>query len=204
MIERGVAGADIERRSSYQGATGRLVEYRRQIAEIRKKMREIQANVQPEPVRDYEFQTVQGIVRLSALFGDKDDLIIVHNMGSSCPYCTLWADGYNGIYDHLQTRVSFVIASPDPPIVQRRFAASRGWKCSMVSDQGTTFAEDMGYRSRKGGLLPGVSVFRRDHAQIVRVSDAGSNPHDDFCVLWHLLDLLPDGAAHWAPGIRYA
>jgi hypothetical protein len=53
----------------------------------------------------------------------------------------------------------------------------------------------MGYRSRAGGFLPGI--FRRD--RIVRVSDAGSRPGDDFCALWHVLDLLPDGPAGWQP-----
>ena len=44
-------------------------------------------------------------------------------------------------------RAAFVIASPDPPDVQRSFAAGRGWRMSMVSHQGSSFAADMGYRS---------------------------------------------------------
>ena len=30
--------------------------------------------------------------------------MVVHNMGSSCPGCTLWADGYNGVHHHVITR----------------------------------------------------------------------------------------------------
>ena len=42
----------------------------------------------------------------------KRDLIVIHNMGASCPYCTLWADGFNGIYDHLADRAAFVALQP--------------------------------------------------------------------------------------------
>ena len=34
-------------------------------------------------------------IKLSQLFGTKKDLILVHNMGKSCPYCTMWAEGVN-------------------------------------------------------------------------------------------------------------
>ncbi len=110
----------------------------------------------------------KGPVRLSQLFGGGRDLIVIHNMGASCPYCTMWADGYNGLYAHIATRAALVVSSPDPPDVQRRFARSRGWRFPIVSHQGTTFAADMGYRSRDGGWLPGLSAFRRERDRIVR------------------------------------
>ena len=187
----------------YRQTSQKLAGYRRQIAAIRKKMRAAQASAQPEEVRDYQFATPKGRVRLSALFGGKDDLIVIHNMGASCPYCTLWADGYNGIYAHLADRAAFVVSSPDAPATQRKFARGRGWRFPMVSHQGTSFATDMGYRSKSGGWLPGVSVFRRDGARIVRVADTGFSPYDDFCALWHLLDLLPGGAGGWTPKFGY-
>ena len=73
----------------------------------------------------------------------------------------------------------------------------------MVSHQGTTFAADMGYRSETGGWLPGVSVFRREGDSISRVADTGLCPGDDFCALWHFLDMLPEGAAGWSPRFAY-
>ncbi len=181
----------------YADVNGKLADYRRQIAAIREKMRETMAGVEPQEVRDYEFTGIDGPRRLSELFGDHEDLIVIHNMGVSCSYCTLWADGYNGIHEHVITRAGFVVASPDPPSVQRKIAGSRGWKFPMVSHEGTTFAADMGYVSAQGGWMPGVSVFRRDGYAIVRVSDAGFSPGDDFCTLWHFFDLLPDGVGKW-------
>ncbi|MBV9756292.1 MAG: DUF899 family protein [Alphaproteobacteria bacterium] len=181
-----------------------LAEYRRQIAELRQRMRTLRASAEPEDVRDYEFSTPAGPVRLSELFGGHRDLILIHNMGIACPNCTLWADGYNGIYHHLVQRAAFVVSSPDPPDVQRRFAANRGWRFPMVSHAGTSFAADMGYRSEQGGWLPGISVFRMDGSRILRVSDAPSDLGDDFCALWHLFDLLPEGAGDFRPQADYA
>jgi len=188
---------------SYRSTAKKLESYRRQIAGLREKMRALQAAVEPEPVQDYEFATPDGTVWLSRLFGRKDDLIVIHNMGSSCPYCTLLADGFNGLYDHLANRAAFALSSPDTPAVQTRFAESRGWRFPMVSHKGTSFAADMGYRSQDGGWLPGISVFRREPTRILRVSDTGFCPGDNFCALWHIFDLLPDGAEGWQPKYCY-
>jgi predicted dithiol-disulfide oxidoreductase (DUF899 family) len=132
---------------SDRATSAKLGDYRRRIADLRREMRTLRAEAEPEQVRDYELATPQGSVRLSSLFGDKRDLIVIHNMGVSCAYCTLWADGYNGIYHHLIERAAFVVSSPDPPDVQRTFAQERGWRFPMVSHAGTAFAADMGYRS---------------------------------------------------------
>jgi len=43
-------------------------------------------------------------VALSSLFGDHRDIIVVHNMGQSCRYCTMWADRFNGLYPYLANR----------------------------------------------------------------------------------------------------
>jgi predicted dithiol-disulfide oxidoreductase (DUF899 family) len=187
----------------YAAGSEKMLAYRRQIADIRKEMRTTLASIEPQEVSDYEFQTPTGTVRLSELFGDHEDLMVVHNMGSSCPGCTLWADGYNGVHHHVITRTAFAVSSPDTPAVQEKLAEARGWKFRMVSHQGTTFAADMGYRSDQGRWRPGVSVFKRAGSQILRVSDAAWSPGDDFCTVWHFFDLLPEGAAGWSPKLSY-
>jgi predicted dithiol-disulfide oxidoreductase (DUF899 family) len=181
----------------YPDVNRKLADYRRQIAEIRDRMRETLAAVEPQEVKDYEFTNIDGPVRLSQLFGHHEDLIVIHNMGISCPSCTLWADGYNGIHQHVVTRAGFVVSSPDRPTVQMKFAESRGWKFPMVSHAASTFAADMGYVSAKGGWIAGVSVFRQESNSIMRVSDTGFSPSDDFCTLWHFFDLLPGGVGEW-------
>ncbi|MGI9341302.1 MAG: DUF899 family protein [Gammaproteobacteria bacterium] len=191
---------------AYTDTIQQLNDARRRILEIRAEMRELQADIDPEPVADYEFATVDGPVRLAQLFGDKNELILIHNMGSSCRYCTLWADGFNGLVDHLADRAAFVVTSPESPEEQRKFAVSRNWRFPMVSHEGTDFARDMGYYTDEGdfaGFHPGVSVFVRDGERVTRVSDAPLGPDDDFCNLWHLFNLLPEGPNGWAPQYKY-
>jgi predicted dithiol-disulfide oxidoreductase (DUF899 family) len=188
---------------NYSAGSELISGYRREIADIRQKMRKAQAQVEPQSVADYVFASTTGPIRLAELFGAHDDLMIVHNMGRSCPACTLWADGYNGIHAHVNSRAAFVVSSPDSPDVQQAFAQSRGWKFPMVSHQGTSFAADMGYLSASGRPQPGISVFRRNGTTIQRVSDARWSPGDDFCTLWHFFDLLPDGVAGWSPKFSY-
>lgn len=113
-------------------------------------------------VRDYILTDSDGRrMALSDLFGEKDDMILIQNMGRSCPYCTMWADGFNGVLDHLEDRAAFVVVSPDAPPVQKQFARSRGWRFRMVSSKGTAFSKDMGFENKQGGPEPGVSVFHK-------------------------------------------
>ncbi|MGH6892212.1 MAG: DUF899 family protein [Dongiaceae bacterium] len=189
---------------NYVQGSEKLEHYRKQIADLRQRMRATQAAIEPEEVSDYAFSTPEATRKLSELFGDKNELILIHNMGRKCPYCTLWADGFNGVYHHLADRAAFAVSSPDSPATQREFAKGRGWRFPMVSHEGTSFAADMGYRSDEGGWMPGISVFRRDGKRILRLSDAGFHPLDDFSAVWHILDLLPEGAGGWSPKFKYA
>lgn len=136
----------------YRDATAKLTEYRGQIAEIRERMRSTQAAIEPEDVRDYELAVPDGKVTLSSLFGDKDTLFVIHNMGHGCSSCTMWADGFNGVYHHLRDRAAFVVSSPEAPEEQRSFAASRSWRFPMVST-------DRRHHFRRGHGLPPQRPF---------------------------------------------
>jgi predicted dithiol-disulfide oxidoreductase (DUF899 family) len=193
----------IEGSTNYRDTSAQISSWRGQIAALREKMREARNAVEPEPVQDYEFRTVAGPLRLSQLFGAHRDLIAIHNMGRSCVHCTMWANGFNGLYPHIADRAAFVVTSPDAPDVQQAFASSRSWRFPMASHRDSAFAEDMGYRSATGGWLPDVSIFRHEADRVVRVADTGFQPNDDFCALWHFFDLLPDGAGDWRTKFRY-
>jgi predicted dithiol-disulfide oxidoreductase (DUF899 family)/AraC-like DNA-binding protein len=161
-----------------------------------------------EPIRDYVFKDFNdNEVSLADLFGDKDDLILVHNMGTGCRHCTMWADGFTGLVPHLQDRAAFVVCSPDKPEVQKRFASKRNWNFRMVSAYDNSFIQDMGFWKDSGpypGPWPGVSTFRRDpQGKIFRIAKTHFNPNDDFCAVWPLLDMLEDGSNGWEPKYSY-
>ena len=158
-----------------------------------------------DEVPDYELHTSGGRpVKLSKLFGKKRELILIHNMGVSCPYCTMWADGFNGLLPHLADRAAFVVESPDRPATQKKFAAGRKWNFDMVSSLGTTFRKDSGFEGRDGSPQPGVSVFvKKGRGKIFRVSSSNFGPGDNYCVTWDLFDLLPGGAGKWMAKFKY-
>lgn len=192
---------------NYSETKSALEAKRAQITSIRDEMRALQAEVEPQAVEDYELSGWGGPVRLSQLFSDKPNLIVIHNMGRACSSCTMWADGFNGVYDHLASRAAFVVSSPDPVEVQKAFAAGRGWRFPMVSHADTSFALDMGYRrpdAGHGGYSPGVSAFRKEGDRILRLSDTELGPMDDFCVYYHLMEMLPGGDAGFTPRFSYA
>ena len=84
----------------------------KELLSVKERVAKLRASL-AESVSDYTFQSLAGDIQLSELFGRKEDLIVVHNMGKSCVYCTMWADGLNGLLPHLQdqTRVK------DPAVV---------------------------------------------------------------------------------------
>ena len=102
------------------------------LEKAKQKLVELRRQLPPEPVEDYELTGPDGGVRLSAMFGDKSDLILIHNMGSGCPYCTMWADEFNGVLHHLESRAAFVVVSPDSPETQTKSRHAPGLAVSDV------------------------------------------------------------------------
>ncbi len=157
-----------------------------------------------ELVSDYTFKTIDGEVSLSNLIGEKGDLFVIHNMGRGCVYCTMWADGLNGMLPHLEDRAAVVLASPDDPQTQQEFAQSRQWKFRMISTQGSGFSKDMGFEPKPGEHWPGVSAFHQNEdGSIIRSGKAVFGPGDEYSAAWHMFALLRDGANGWEPKYTY-
>lgn len=182
-----------------------LTEAYQDLIRSRERYAAVRARLPQPTVREYQLTGPAGAsVTLASLFGDKDDLILIHNMGTECSYCTLWADGFNGVLPHLENRAAFIVVSPDDPATQAQFAESRGWQFRMVSSQGTSFRADMGFQT-DDEVMPGVSVFRRQpDGTITHVAKDFFGPGDEYCGLWHLFDLLPGGAGAWEPQFTYS
>ena len=178
------------------------------LQEAKQRVVEVSRRIGPERVEDYELQGREGRVRLSEMFGDKQDLILIHNMGSECPYCTMWADEFQGVLRHLQDRAGFVLVSPNSVDVQQALRRKRGWTFEMYSAEGTSFIRDMGFESDgvsyNSNAMPGVSTFRKNaDGSIDRVARDFFGPGDLYCGAWHLFDLLVDGAGDWEAKLEY-
>lgn len=165
-----------------------------EIAKLRKKyIKQISKQAEMN-VNDYILKNRDGIdVKLSELFGNNDYLILIHNMGKACSYCTLWADGFSGVSYYIEKKTAFALVSPDTPEVQKEFADSRGWKFKMYSAAGSSFSADLGFYTESDGYWPGCSVFHKNSdGTIRRVAKDFFGPGDFYSAPWHFFDLIPE------------
>lgn len=176
-----------------------------QLQDIQRKLAELRRQRPREEVRDYRLLDCEGReASLSSLFGEHNRLILVHNMGRHCTYCTMWADGFVGLLPHINSRAAFVVTSPDGPTEQKAFAKARGWNFPMYSAAGTSLIADLGFDDPDEGLMPGVSVFAKEaDGKIYRVGRAEFGPGDNFCAVWHFFELFPEGIDGWEPKLNY-
>lgn len=182
-----------------------ILRLERELRDAKKRLTDAMRALPPQPIADMPLRHVPSgsSVMLSELFGTRDELLLVHNMGKRCPYCTLWADGFASMYRHLSDRCAFVLSTPDEPAVAGAFASARGWTFPLVSFAGTDFARKLGFEgdteSTYGAFQPGISAFARTPQGIVRTGTRRFGPGDDFCSLWPMFDLLRDGENNWRP-----
>lgn len=174
-------------------------------AELMEKAKKLAALRRAEPpieIPDYVLETQAGPARLSALFGEKNTLLAIHNMGQACRYCTLWADGLNGVVPHLEDAMAVVLMSKDPPETQRRLAQDRGWRFRMASHGGGAYMKEQcamqGYEN-----CPAAVVYERQGNKIVRRARTGFGPGDLYAPVWHLLALAGVGYDDWTPQFHY-
>ena len=172
-----------------------LMKEAEKLAELKKKQPAVS-------IKDYDLVDINGPLKLSQLFGQKNSLLIVHNMGSSCSYCTLWGDAINGFLHHIESESAVVLCSPDAPETQRQFALSRSWKFRMVSDKEKSFSKDSGYLKDDGKFWPGYSTYNKNSAGLIERTGRGVfGPMDLYCGLWHLMPNLTQN--EWHPKKSY-
>ena len=180
----------------------RIIELQQQIGRSMAELSELLKQSGGEEVADYRFATTEGEANLSALFAGRDTLLAIHNMGQGCRYCTLWADGFNGFLPHLESAMSVVLLSKDPPELQRRFANSRGWRFRLASHGGGAYMREQtaldGHEN-----YPGAAVYKRQGDSILRFNTCVFGPGDLYCSLWSLLALAGMGPEDWTPQFNY-
>lgn len=173
-----------------------------EIYELTEKLNKLQKKNPAQVVRDYPFETQNGKTTLLELFGERNKLLVIHNMGQGCRYCTLWADGFNGFVPHLESAMSLVLVSKDPPNLQRKFANDRGWKFKLASHGGGEYIQEQTVTPGEKNS-PGAVFYERRGDKIFRKNSSEFGPGDLYCSMWGLLGLAGMGEEEWTPQYNY-
>ncbi len=171
---------------------------------------------------DYVFDSAQGPVRLSSLFAEGKDTLLIYNfmfgpqMAAACPACTSILDGLDGAALHAAQRVNLAIVARSPIDRVLGFARERGWRhLRLLSSAGNTYNRDYHGESEAGDQLPMMNVFTRRGGRIHHAwgtelffgpADRGQDKRhvDLIWPLWNLLDMTPQGrGTGWWPRLNY-
>ena len=174
----------------------------KELFELTEKVAKLRRATKPVAVKNYTFVDSDGEVTLRDLFGDKEILFLIHNMGQGCRYCTLWADGFNGFVQHVESEYAFAMVSKDDPQTQRSFANSRNWRFKMASHGGGKYIKEQSVTAGENNM-PGMVCYIRKGEKIFRKNSAGFGPGDEFCSQWNILSLAGISTEEWTPQYNY-
>ena len=202
-------------RDELQAAEIALRDQRERVAELRRKL------PRDHLVDDAEFEELrdgQRIgVRLSDLFEDPGKpLILMHFMfgkaqAEPCPMCTMWADGYNGVVDHLQQRANFGVLVAGDVALFGDYARQRGWgQLRLVGAAASDLKRRLGFEMENGAQLPGVSVFElgpdgplHTYSQCAILGENQGRGMDLLSPVWNFFDLTSAGRGDFMPNREY-
>ena len=164
------------------------------------------------------FDAETGPISLAGLFGDYPQLIVYHFMfhpdwNEGCKSCSFWADGYDRLIPHLNTRnVAFAAVSRAPMAKLLAYRQRMGWSFQWVSASQNSFnsdfhvsftAEELAagtafYNYRTGASvgeeMPGVSVFyRATDGAIFHTYSSYARGLDTLNSAYQYLDIVPLG-----------
>ena len=184
-----------------------LLELQKEIRMKQQELIQLRKQLPLEEISNYSFTNKDGvIIYLMDLFQESDELLVIHNMGKRCVYCTMWADGLRGYSEIISDRMPWVLTSPDDYSVLKEFSERRGWNFNCLSFKGTSFARDLGFEYEKEGRTfyqPGVSALIKKGDKIYRAGKDNFGPGDEYNPAWHFFDLFPKGANGWQPKYTY-
>jgi predicted dithiol-disulfide oxidoreductase (DUF899 family) len=171
---------------------------------------------------DYVFGESGGAVRMSELFADDKDTLLVYSfmygpsMKSACTSCTSILDGLNGQAPHVTQRVNLAVVAKSPIERITAFASKRGWRnLRLLSSSGNSYNHDYHGETGNGSQIPTMNVFARRKGRIHHTwssellflpPDRGQDGRhvDLIWPLWNLFDLTPDGrGTTWHPKLSY-
>lgn len=173
-----------------------------EISELTQKLEKLRKENKPVEVKNYTFQTATGKTTLLDMFGKKNQLFMIHNMGQACRWCTSWADGINAALPHLENSFSVFLVSKDSPETQRTFALSRNWKFQMASHGGQEYIAEQSVEAGQKNY-PGIVLYEKVGNQIFRKNASTFGPGDLFNPLFHIVTLAGVGMEEFTPQFNY-
>lgn len=202
--------------SDYESAREELRAAELELMLQRESVAEMRRNLPAGPaVEDYAFQSERGLIPLSGLFeSPAQPLLLYHFMygkkqTAPCPMCSMWADGWNAVIQHLRRNLNFAMVSAAPIDETLELARGRGWNdLRWLSAAENTFKADIGGEDEEGGQWPFISAYELidGHPHLTYSGGAHiTGKHwrglDLFSPVWHLLDLTRSGRGDWMPGL---
>jgi predicted dithiol-disulfide oxidoreductase (DUF899 family) len=209
---------------SYRSARDELLDaeiaLRRNLEDVAAKRRKLPLG--GEIREDYTFDSEKGPIRMSQLFADGKDTLVIYSfmyspkMAEACPSCTSILDGMDGEAPHIMQRVNFAVIAKSPIERIRKFARERGWRnLPLLSSANNTYNLDYHAEEANGGQVPTLNVFVRRNGRIHHFyntellyapREAGQDGRhvDMIWPLWNVFDLTPDGrGTDWNPRLAY-
>jgi predicted dithiol-disulfide oxidoreductase (DUF899 family) len=220
LHSKGFPDESAEYRSARDTLLRHEMELRRHIEDVAAERRNLPLGGRVK--EDYVFEGADGPVRLSELFADRKDTLLVYSymygpqMAAPCVMCTSILDALDGEAPHVMQRVNFAVVARSPIARILEFTRARGWRnLRLLSSAGNTYNIDYHGETAKGAQQPMMNVFvRRDgaihHTYGTELLFAPSEPGQDsrhvdlIWPLWNLFDLTPEGrGTDWYPRLKY-
>ena len=131
-------------------------------------------------------------VKLSEIIGTRDHLIVLHNMGETCPSCLIYGSEFNGALKHIEARAAFCAVGPDDSATQKAYVERNGWEFNLYSGKETSFIKDLGFEDEEGNAQPGISILEKKNDSIMLASQVNI-AKEGFCPsALDLLGMLPE------------
>ncbi len=218
--DRRLPGESTEFRAARNALLAEEIELRRHIERVAAQRRALPPG--GEVPEDYRFDSEQGPVRLSQMFGDKPTLVTYNWMFGPerkrpCPMCTSLLGGLDGEMPDILQNVAFAVIARSPIERLVAFKNERGWRhLRLYSSAGNDFNRAYVHEQPGSGEdNAGFNVFTRSGGKVrhfwgdemgMESADPGQDPRGapDAMPLWTVLDMTPEGrAADWYPKLAY-
>ncbi|HWA49963.1 MAG TPA: DUF899 family protein [Dongiaceae bacterium] len=195
------------------------IELRRHIERVAEQRRALPLG--GEVPEDYRFESENGPVRLSEMFGKHDTLVVYNYMYGPqrkrpCPMCTSLLSAWDGEAEDVGQRVALAVVAKSPIERLKEFKKERGWRhLKLYSSAGNSFNRDYHAEGPESDDDAAINVFVKRNGRIHhfwggemtgKTADPGQDPRGapDLMPIWTILDMTPAGrGTDWYPQLDY-